>query len=348
MTVIVSYHRKEFVFLVGDLMLSGLDRTAPISLPTRFKSDQPEAPPHLVGLCQKIVCVNDNLAIAWAGSKVVAQHLITRISSELSPPYSSELILNLIYSSGLSQSELSSVSFIFYGAHRDEESGDIHQFVQDYLTGETIINESSKVKYSGSGQYHFLECMDFQVAGGYGVMSDYERSIAWLISRMAMALFHEIITDTNHYFSYGGGFEVACLNPDAKIAKVPITFAFWTIREDAVELAGPILAFNYPTSRQLYISRLHREGGSGDWQLSQFIVDDIIGHCKTELSSFLPDFDTFFTVHYFVPQSEEGTVKLLVKKGANKSIKITISPIDSIFEVEISDAFLGEVRQAIK
>lgn len=348
MTVIVSYQTTEFVFLIGDLLISGVDRIDQILLPTRFVSVQPEAPPHLVGLCQKVVCVNDNLAIAWAGSKIVAQHLIARIANELCPPYSSEQILNLIYSSGLSENELSSVSFIFYGAHRDEKSGHIHQFVQDYLTGETIINDSSKIKYAGSGQYHFLECMDFKVVGTQGVITDFEQSLAWLIARMAMAIFHEIISDTNHYFSYGGGFEVACLNPSAKIAKVPITFIFWTIRGDGIELAGPILAFNYPTGRQLFISRLHREEGSGDWKLSQFIVNDILGQSSIGLSSFLPDFDTFFTVHYFVPQSAEGAVKLLVKKGYNKNIRITASPVGEKFEVEISEAFMGEIWDVIK
>lgn len=346
MTIIVSYQRKNFVFLVGDLLLSGLEREYPIRLPTRFHADQPTPPQHLIGLCQKLVCVNDNLAVAWAGSKIVAQHLVRRISNELRSPYSGEEVLQLIYGSGLSQHELNSVSFIFYGAHRDEQTGTIHQFVQDYLTGETVLDQDNKVKYSGSGQFHFLECMDFQIEGSIGTVTEYEQSIAWLISRMALAIYKEMVSEETHDFSYGGGFEIACLDPAARIAKVPTTFVFWKLHDHGIELVGPILAFNYPHRNVLVISRLNRSGGSAEWDLSQFIVNDLLEAPAFTVPTGAPDFDTFFSVHYLLPDANRGSIQVLIKKGIDRCVRIRYAAESGAIAVDISDKFLWEVALA--
>lgn len=348
MTIIVSYQQKNYIFLVGDLLLSGLEHEDQIQLPTRFNSNQPVPPRHLTGLCQKLVCVNDNLAVAWAGSKIVAQHLIRRIANELSAPFSSEEILSLIYGSGLSDSELDSVSFIFYGAYRDEKTGDIHQFVQDYLTGETIIDKSSKVKYSGSGQFHFLECMDFQIRGSTGTVTEYEGCIAWLMSRMALALFKEMISEDTHIFSYGGGFEIVCLDPTARIAKIPTTFVFWRFDGTTLELVGPVLSFNYPDPNILLINRLIQLQGSSKWDLSQFVVNDLLGAPTLDPDQEEPNFDTFFAVHYLLPTTDSESIQILIKKGSDKSVKLRFASGSGTLQVDVNDQFRHEVEMTTK
>jgi hypothetical protein len=333
MTIIASFQHKVYWLLVGDLLISGIEGINSVQLPTRYHKDQPATPSHFVGLSQKVVCVDDNLAVAWAGSKIVAQHLIRRIANELSPPYSSDEILRLIYDSGLLEKELNSVSFIFFGVDHDKQTGEVHQFIQDYLTGETILDKDTKVKYAGSGQYHFLESLQYRMKGYEGAITEFEHWIALLISRIGIALFTEIISDETHNFSYGGGFEIACLDSRKKMAKLPITFVFWSLKKEGPELIGPILAFNYPQRNHLLISRLSQSTDSSEWQLSQFAVADILANKPIEPPYDLPDFDTFFTMHYFIQESDERAIQVMIEKGEGKSVRIDISPDGTIFNL---------------
>lgn len=347
MTIIASFQHKGYWLLVGDLLLSGIERVDPIELPTRFHEDQPATPLHLVGLCQKVVCVNDSLAVAWSGSKVVAQHLIRRISKELSPPYSSEEILRLICNSGLTTYELDSVSFIFFGAHYDSQTDQIHQFIQDYLTGETILDNDTKIKYAGSGQYHFLECLDFRVKGSDGSVTEFENWMAELIARIGYALFSEIVSEDNHNFSYGGGFEIVCLDPCKRIAKVPLTFVCWKLSEKGPELIGPILAFNYPHRNLLMISRLSRSSDSSEWQLSQLSVADVLESSQTEVPAAVVNFNPFFVLHYFIRESSDTPLQVMIEKGDPKSVRIQVLPDSGLVEVEYSDEFLCKINKLV-
>lgn len=345
MTIIASFQHKGYWLLVGDLLLSGIEGVAPIQLPTRFHEDQPATPLHLVGLCQKVVCIDDSLAVAWSGHKLVAQHLIRRISRELSPPYSSEQILRLIYDSGLAKHELDSVSFIFFGAHYNSQTDQIHQFIQDYLTGETILDEDTKVKYAGSGQYHFLECLDFKIWGSEGSVTEFESWLAGLIARIGYALISEIGSEDTHNYSYGGGFEIVCLDPYKRIAKVPLTFVCWKLSDKGPELIGPILAFNYPNRNLLLISRLTRSNDSREWQLSQFTVADLLESTQTVVPATVFNLDTYFVLHYFIQESSDTPLRVMLEKGDPKSVRIYVSPTSGLVEVEYSDEFLRRVSK---
>ena len=191
MTIICSFQYEGGALLVGDLMVSGnREQLSPLDIPTRFSKAQPDVNLYFSQLSQKIVIINSGLAVAWAGQKIVAKYLIQRIANEVTAPYTPEKLLSLIYGSGLLAEELSSVSFIFFGL-LDAETNAV--FIQDYLTGETILDDKTKFKYAGSGTYHFLDSIEFNMKGVADDLDVFEKSFGAIISRLAIALYDEVI-----------------------------------------------------------------------------------------------------------------------------------------------------------
>lgn len=341
MTIIASYQRKNDVLLLGDLILSGSQEvTNAIDIPTRFNSTQPEVNKYFSGLSQKVLVVNANLAVAWAGSKIVAKHLIKRISSEIPEPYTPEKILDLIYRSGLNRTELEAVSFIFLGADPEKRT----LFVQDYLTGETSLDAQQKFKYAGSGQDHFLKNMGFNFTGRSGQVNEFEMMVFSLAGRAASALLEEIISDTTHNHAYGASFEVLQFHPmEERFKKIPLTFVFWTHGESGIDLTGPIFALNYGETGFLYVHRLSRDPG-GNWALKTFPISNLLNeeHPAPECSP--PDFNTFFSVHLFVPEKFGSKPKMMLKKGENKNIAIRHDLEKRLVQIEVDSSFMDEVR----
>jgi len=79
MTLILSFIVGDQAFLFGDLLISTPDG-APVDLPT-VGALNPERVPGPVQwypatTCQKVAIINDRCAIAWAGSKLLARHLV--------------------------------------------------------------------------------------------------------------------------------------------------------------------------------------------------------------------------------------------------------------------------------
>lgn len=332
--------------MLGDLLISGhRENENLLDLPTRFHPSQPSTNPFFSQMSQKVLIVNPQLAVAWAGQKIVAKHLVRRIANELREPYNPEQILEIIYNSELSEQELASVSFIFMCISSDGLSDRV--FIQDYLTGETVLGEKEKVKYAGTGTFHFFDSIAYQIRGQFGDVNDYERFVASFVSRMAIALYEEIVSDITHNFFYGGGFELLVVNPlEKRFVKVPLTFAFWRYDAKVVELVGPVLALNYKDGENLSLHRLSRNEKS-EWILKSYVVRNLLNEQKsTDKLLSPPDFDTFFSIHYLLPSNPDDNIRLLIKKGVQKSVSINYTPKNSSVSIDVSPEFLEEVRLA--
>jgi hypothetical protein len=75
-TLIVGQRTGPMHFMLGDLLLSSaVPANAAVLLPTRFDTQLPAVDLRIRGLCQKIFCVNQQVAIGWAGDFLVARHI---------------------------------------------------------------------------------------------------------------------------------------------------------------------------------------------------------------------------------------------------------------------------------
>jgi len=211
MTLIASYQHNDEIVMVGDLMLSSEHNTQTPELLSRFDAGLPTDNPMLSGLTQKIVIVSDRIAVAWCGTHIVARNLIRLIKDNGDRILVAEDCLKVIESSGLPEAELEGVSFIFYVMNCDDKNCNIG--VQDYRTGQTENAPRQKVKYAGSGTYHFLETIGFNVSEIQGAANSYQKNVIVWLTRASIAFFEELTDHTPHYMMYGGGFELLVPNP---------------------------------------------------------------------------------------------------------------------------------------
>lgn len=330
--------------MVGDLLVSAnVPRSEAIDIPTRFNGFQPATSPQFTQLSQKIFAINRQFAVAWAGQKIVAKHLVRRIAAELPEPRDGSEILELISSSGLSQAELASVAFIFFRARVQGDQA--HLFVQDYLTGETVLGEREKVKYAGSGRQHFLDSIGFRMADVSGDSNDFEKLVSALIGRMAIALYQEVVSDVTHKFWYGGGFELLYLSRQVEMVKLPLTLFFWGYDDDGVDLVGPILTLNYGPDGHLFIHRLHWSNHS-NWSLATYVVGNLLNEAGQQPIAPSPDFQAPpFSVHYLINKHRRTSIQFLIKKFWQSSISIKYLEDRRSVSVICAPEFLQEIRR---
>lgn len=330
--------------MVGDLLISGSkEQESPLDIPTRFNKAQSDVSLYFVDLSQKVVIINDHLAVAWAGSKLVATYLIQRIADQLKPPYTPDKLLEQIYCAGLLDSELASVSFIFY-CLTDPEHG--RGFVQDYLTGETILDNKTKFKYAGSGTKHFLESIDFNLVGVSEKPSYFEESFGAIIGRLAIALYHEVTSSATHDVYYGGGFELLFFDPIARrLFKVPLTFVFWEFSDKAVLLHGPIITLNYGVDGYLFVHRIAKDE-TGKFTLKTYSVGNLLNEGRVIPEPASPTFNTSCTVHFFTSSVSDATRMMIHGDDANKFM-VRYSPETGEVNVMWSETFFKEANTLV-
>ncbi|MCH7822362.1 MAG: hypothetical protein IIA07_10115 [Proteobacteria bacterium] len=342
MTLIASYQRNDVILMIGDLAVSDDKlRDVPIDIPTRFSRFQPLTNSQFCSLQQKIIIVNPHFAVGWSGSRIIARFIIKFLRKNLATPYSADQILRLIEDSGLKPSDLEKVSFIFFLFRPDEEKVEI----QDYRTGETIMGHREKVKYAGSGAFHFFDTIAFDILGTDGQLNETEKVIAVFLSRISIVLFEEITTDITHNFYYGGGFEmIGCNGPAKRFEKIPLSYVFWTFDDESLNLCGPIFAQNYTDDVRLIITRLAKDE-AGAWQARSFLIRNLLhAHTDDRVPARSRNFDTPFCVHYFIPRTSSANFYLMIKKGDEKGFSIEFSESTNKLKMHVSERFQNEAR----
>jgi hypothetical protein len=302
MTIILSYQSGQGLVMAGDLMVSSpTPLTNPIELPTRFKT--PVTNHHLVGLEQKTIVVNPHLAVAWAGNRLAARSIVLELAKLSKERYSGPEVLKLIEASGLSAKELEEIGLIVWLA----KEAPFQLIVQDYYVKEVIFNETSKIKFIGSGDFHFFEQIGFslkQYEGDASGLNELEVAVGVIVSRIAIALFHELTCDVTHDLFYGGGFEIVLYDPpSARFRKVPLSFAIWGYDDNEIWLTSPIFHQVYDANGVLFLRR--------------FVAKNDVWHQTIfPIGNFLAD-ASCVTFDPTTPLSSETTVHYFVKKGSS-------------------------------
>jgi hypothetical protein len=337
MTIILSYQGPNSLVMLGDLLLSQqTPRTAPIQLPTRFDPRFPLANLNLSGLVQKTICVSPDLAVAWAGNYLVARHVIREIATQWPERYyTGDKILSFINSLGLSQQELESVSFIFWG-RSGPGFGKIH--VQDWLVKEERSADGrEKFKFMGSGDFHFFETIGFKLWGA-GQIEEWQNSIGAVVGRASIALYQEITSDVTHNFLYGGGFEVVYPS-DSGFRKLPLTFIFWAYDDKGIELVGPVFSHVYDNSGVLGLRRFAR--GENGWSQTIFPIGNFLVESSSAQFNPRAELNTPWTVHYLLSRSDPQMVKFIQKVGpGNLAVRVEQGQIVP----ELSPEFIRHVN----
>jgi hypothetical protein len=252
--------------MFGDLMISqqapGVDSVA---LPARFDARLPPVDRRMRGLRQKIFCVNNKLAVAWAGNVTVARHITMEVAKKTNEELFECDFNEFLTSLGLATHELQSVAFMFW-AIRDVTKAPQAYYSVDVNTNEWIdpSDPQNKCVFAGSGEYHFFNLLEHQPHGMVGTVTNAEASfkgVSDIILRASTAIVDEITKDDLHDFSYGGGFEVIVPSPGGFI-KIPTTQVVWRETADGIELMGPIYASYYSENGVLSIRRFVWNGSA--------------------------------------------------------------------------------------
>jgi hypothetical protein len=335
MTIILSYQSGQGLVMAGDLMVSSpVPLTNPIELPTRFKT--PVANYHLRGLEQKTIIVNPHLAVAWAGNRLAARDIVLELAKLPKAKYSGPEVLRLIETSGLNEKELQEIGLIVWMANE----ASFQLIVQDYNVKEVVFNETSKIKFIGSGDFHFFEQIGFSPQRyDDSSVNDLELSVAVIVMRIAIALFHELTCDVTHDLFYGGGFEVVLYDPAiAGFKKTPLSFAVWCYDENEMWLTSPVFHQVYDASGVLFLRRFVAINNT--WHQTVFPIGNFLADERSVTFDPATPLSSETTVHYFVKKGSSTFSHLFWRDPNSMAMSLDVNgQIVTPFPKEFMDRF---------
>lgn len=212
MTIIAHLKVANVHSLLGDLLISGLGRdvpTEPVSIPASRDINRRVSFPtnhFAVGLQQKVVHINDNLAIAWSGSHSQAQDLFgdlepLRRMDGVDPAYVQTVLENI------ETSRIGDLSLIALAAADGRASLITHR-----VGLPTTFDPAEQVVWSGSGSRTFAELIRQQAANIHMLHSGVplnEVSESFDLNLLGSLQSEEFTSATGIRAGWGGGFEAA-------------------------------------------------------------------------------------------------------------------------------------------
>jgi hypothetical protein len=340
MTIILSYKSGAAHVMAGDLMVSSpTPLKDPIELPTRFKTLVTNH--HLVGLEQKTIIVNPRLAVAWAGNRLAARSIVLELAKLPKEKYSGADVLQLIEASGLSLQELQDIGLLIWMVS-NPRCPPVQLTVQDYNVKEVIFNETSKIKFIGSGDFHFFEQIGFslqQYEDG-NQLDEMGAALGAIIGRIAIALFHELTCDATHDLFYGGGFEVVFYDPTlGALRKLPLSFAVWGYDDDEIWLTSPVFQQVYDANGVLFLRRFVARDNT--WHQTVFTIGNFFVDTRNVTFDPATPLSSEATVHYFVKKGS-ATFSNLFWRDPGNSMAMSLDSNGQIvtpFSKEFMDRF---------
>jgi hypothetical protein len=249
MTVISSFSINNCPILLGDLLVSGDENLQlSLSIPTIgeitkvFPKGSGFVP---TGLTQKIAIMNDNLALAWAGSRISAKIIIGNLLKEAQKK---------------SNWNFDDLSYFF--ADYDKEYGDDINFIGYSNDGERIFSfgyGTNQIKYNsenyglvrlcGSGAINLRSSLNhFDNLSASRTTNPLESAVANTLVITTYMTGKERITCRNLSEYYGGGFEILSF-VRRKFKKIDdITYLVWIgrqLRDLSWELSPPEICIKY-------------------------------------------------------------------------------------------------------
>ena len=252
MTVIASFVVNGCPVIIGDLLISGLeDPDRSVHLPTvgNIKSIFSEGCEYVpTGLLQKVVIIDENLVIAWAGSVVGAKTALSEIKlahskKRFTPDSLWEFIQEMEKDSDYD--EIALICMIGDGV-KIERFG----LRATYLT----LGSFEEIFVAGSGSERFLRHLN-QLDNNQNLnnLGQTAAAISVAMNVFGFLLFDEMAPPSEHGLHslleyFGSGYEIATFI-ERKITKIDdIIFTFWLaeiVEEGAMLRLPPLRMFKY-------------------------------------------------------------------------------------------------------
>lgn len=354
MTLITGYlKRPANLALAGDLMIStrGGGKGKNTALPALFDQPTRPFPSSFGGLLQKIVRLDTNFYAAWAGSVLVARSILSTVKEEVKNIRSGEDVLQLIYNSGFSKSELESVSFIFVSAKFDH-SKNLNLFLQDYLCGMTELLDGTKVRYAGTGTYHFFDSISWtdewinpeHLADSNNESYSGELFFNGVFARAALSYFSEWKGWANYDFAYGGAFEFVRLNRFG-LEKIPYNILFWSRSGQEVSPINSITSLSYDKLDRLVIDQFMPPEAHQTYKRT--IVGNFFTRDKKDDQSCEVDLEKPYSMNFVMDEGSSNSQSplVLVRMGTPKDIAV-VKRGEFEISVQLSDDLISAVQSA--
>lgn len=226
----------------------------------------------LSGFSQKIVQIDADHSLLWAGSQVAALAFARAYANLIKTGWRGSLgeAFNELE---FSEDDLKGVSLI---SHRPGTAGGL---IREYWECKSASVGSDSVIFAGTGQFHFLDSIQPEEVDGPnpGITS----ILKWLF-RIGTAFFFEVSNQETFDFAYGGWFE-ALIFADGVIQKCPYLIKRWHIQDDKL-LSLPAYGCWYD-NHTLYLYQVHPSNGGNVIPLYVTSVADFLGRDEHSLKN---------------------------------------------------------------
>ena len=337
MTLIVEYRHENDRVLAGDVLLSSTVRVVtPSKLPTRFDGNLHPVNRRVVGVQQKIFCINSQFAVGWsANHKLIASAIIRDIERNIKPPYTPDSVAEIKRRVDILAPR--DTSFVFW---LQLENQDIDQHYHQMLHLPNPQNEDEFFLFGGSGGKHFFT-MGYERRSVSG-MNKYSQSIAALLARVARTLYTELTTPDTHDALYGGGYELIMVTSGG-FEKVPLTFAFWRCDQDELRLGGTLFSSVYDANGILGFRQFLINRDTKLWHQEIFAIDDFLNSRATAAFDYDQSIKTPWNVHYFISREDCSPMSVKILSGDDPDISVEwngteiVSNVGKGFAPELED-----------
>jgi len=209
MSVIATFSINQFPILLGDLLLSSDHNSeTSLNLPTIGEITEifPEGSGFIpIGLSQKVFVLNENLSLAWAGSKILAQGIIAELLRECQKkPFWESRDLEQFFRAF--EAELDEVSILGYS----NNGRGIFSFGFGRHESRDENENYGRLKLAGTGADDLKSHMNTfkPVLSGANPLENAVANTLWITSKM---IGQERVSAQNLLNYYGGGFEIVSL-----------------------------------------------------------------------------------------------------------------------------------------
>lgn len=267
MTAIVAFFANELPIVIGDILLSGPERSTDVNIPTIgdtslvFPAGSGYA---ITGIAQKVAVLSPDLVVAWAGHAVAARTVISelrqRILSRKLTQHELDRFLNEDVPKTLAGLSLSLVGFL-----RDQ--GQTTMFRYNAYRFE--VPRLGEMYCAGSGTSALASQLEQWPAAPEMMKGDLlagTSEIAFALGLTGTLMQSELATATSLMNFYGGGYEVATMMEDGFAKMNDLTFVFWRVvcNAQGVTFYPPILYLKvcYELNRLILRSRRPEPDGT--------------------------------------------------------------------------------------
>lgn len=221
MTVIALLYVDTVPVLIGDTLISReVPHGNPVVLPgSGDKSSDIDGYVYPVSLKQKVVCINENLAIGWAGPEILAKALVSELREYISKEDSiSWNGVNSVFDDFINDNAETKLGeeFSFLVLYRDDK----HVARMGHNCREEYIEGYGDILIAGSGADEFLHAAtDNEFTFDKEDLPDNLKAPHKIMSIITRLWTSDITSQNNIRFGFGGGYEIAT-QIDNRIRKV--------------------------------------------------------------------------------------------------------------------------------